>query len=646
MGKDPLNAELEALREQVARLRESERQYRHIVETALEGIWILDAQDRTRFVNGRMAEMLGYTKAEMIGAPLLDFMDEEGRAIARAKLQERRQGVREQHDFRFRRKDGTDLWAIVSTHAIFDDDGRYEGALGMITDITQRKTSEETLRRSEDRYRTVSEFASDWIYWRGPEGDMRYVSPACQDVTGYSPDEFHASPGLLDEVVLPEDRHVWQGHCHATGHEKRHEPKVFRIVTKDGQIRWISHVCRPVFDRQGRFLGTRASNRVVTELKEAEQALRQTNELLERVFDTTHILVAFMDADFNFLRVNRAYAESDDRTPEFFVGKNHFDIYPHPENEVIFREVVASGQPRSFYAKPFEYAGHPERGVTYWDWTLHPVKPASGQVEGVLLCLVNVTEREQAQGQLRQRQADLAHVSRLSTIGEMTSSLAHEINQPLAAIANYAQAWLQAIRSGRLDAEELREDVTQIAAQAERAGQIVRRVRSFIRKEDTQRTRVDIADLVREAADLAEVETREYGVVLRLELDGATHPVVADAIQIEQVILNLVRNALEAMKHRRKKERKLSIRTAAVDDGCVEVAVRDSGTGLSADHQADRLFEPFFTTKPEGMGMGLAISRTIVEAHGGRLWASGNPDHGMTFRFTLPAAQGEQKHAD
>lgn len=645
MGKDPLNAELEALRQEVARLRESERQYRHIVETAREGIWVLDGQDLTRFVNARMAEMLGYTEAEMIGASLLDFMDDEGKVIAQAKLQGRRQGVREQHDFRFQRKDGTDLWAIVSTQPIFGDDGGYQGALKMITDITKRKEAEQALQRSEERYRMVSEFASDWIYWRGSEGDMRYVSPACQDVTGYAPDELRASPALLEQMVHPEDRHLWQEHCRASRHEKLHEPKVFRIITKDGLVRWVSHVCRAVFDQQGRFLGTRASNRDITKRTEAEQALRQTNELLERVFDTTHILIAFMDANFNFLRVNRAYAESDDRTPEFFVGRSHFDIYPHPENEAVFREVVTSGQPRSFYARPFEYAGHPERGVTYWDWTLHPVKSASGQVEGVLLCLVNVTERERAQAQVQQRQAELAHVSRLSTMGEMASTLAHEINQPLSAIANYAQACLQAVSSGRVDTDEIREDVTHIAAQAERAGQIVRRTRSFVRKDDSQRSRVDIADLVREAADLAEIETREHGVALRLELDGAPHPVLADAVQIEQVILNLVRNALEAMKHQQRNRRKLSIRTTFARDGCVEVAVHDSGRALPAEEMG-RLFEPFFTTKPEGMGMGLAISRTIVEAHGGRLWASANPDRGMTFRFTLPVVEGVQHHAD
>jgi PAS domain S-box-containing protein len=156
-----------------------------------------------------------------------------------------------------------------------------------------------------------------------------------------------------------------------------------------------------------------------TERKRAEEALRDTNELLEKIFSTTHLLIAYMDTDFNFIRVNRAYAEADGREPEFFVGKNHFDLYPHEENEAIFRRVVETGEPYTAYAKPFEYAEHPERGVTHWDWTLHPVQDASGKVEGLVLCLVNVTERIKAEEELR-RHRD--HLEELVT--ERTAELA------------------------------------------------------------------------------------------------------------------------------------------------------------------------------------------------------------------------------
>ena len=156
-----------------------------------------------------------------------------------------------------------------------------------------------------------------------------------------------------------------------------------------------------------------------TERKRAEEALRDTNELLEKIFSTTHLLIAYMDTDFNFIRVNRAYAEADGREPEFFVGKNHFDFYPHEENEAIFRRVVETGEPYTAYAKPFEYAEHPERGVTHWDWTLHPVKDASGKVEGLVLGLVNVTERIKAEEELRVHRDHLEEL-----VAERTTALA------------------------------------------------------------------------------------------------------------------------------------------------------------------------------------------------------------------------------
>jgi len=156
-----------------------------------------------------------------------------------------------------------------------------------------------------------------------------------------------------------------------------------------------------------------------TERKRTGEALRDTNELLEKIFSTTHLLIAYMDTDFNFIRVNRAYAEADDREPEFFVGRNHFDLYPNEENEAIFRRVVETGEPYNTYAKPFEYAEHPERGVTHWDWTLHPVKDASGKAEGLVLCLVNVTKRVEAEEELRKHRDRLEEL-----VAERTAELA------------------------------------------------------------------------------------------------------------------------------------------------------------------------------------------------------------------------------
>jgi signal transduction histidine kinase len=235
----------------------------------------------------------------------------------------------------------------------------------------------------------------------------------------------------------------------------------------------------------------------------------------------------------------------------------------------------------------------------------------------------------------RQHQAELAHAARLHTLGEMAAGLAHELNQPLAAIVNYARGCALRLRAGDVEREQLIEVIEEMSEQALRAGEVLRRVREFARTGELHRERLDPTELVREAARLAEVDARRLGVAMRLESSGDTPPVEVDRIQVEQVILNLVRNGFEAMEVPRG-PRELRIRTSTTAHGEIEIAVSDTGTGLP-EGVASRVFDPFYTTKPDGLGLGLAISRSIIEAHGGRLWAS-NGGRGATFHFTLPAA--------
>jgi len=226
----------------------------------------------------------------------------------------------------------------------------------------------------------------------------------------------------------------------------------------------------------------------------------------------------------------------------------------------------------------------------------------------------------------------------------MAAGLAHEINQPLSAIVSYAKGCARRMRAGLGQPDELLQAMEEIATQAGRADQIVRRLRDFVRKRAPRRERVELNELVRGAARLIAGEVAERRITLRLELAAGMPPVEVDSIQIEQVILNLVRNGFEAMHNPHPEQSVLSIRTAIVDRDAVEVAVCDAGEGLSVEH-ADRLFDPFFTTKPQGLGMGLSISRSIVEAHGGRLWATRNPERGTTFRFTVPVPDGVRNAA-
>jgi C4-dicarboxylate-specific signal transduction histidine kinase len=259
---------------------------------------------------------------------------------------------------------------------------------------------------------------------------------------------------------------------------------------------------------------------------------------------------------------------------------------------------------------------------------------------------LEMDERRRAEEQVHRHRAELAHVARLSIAGEMMAELTHELNQPLSAISSYSQACLRLLYSDRReDREELLSSLHQVGVQADRAAEIVRRLRRFVTKAKPVQTAVDINALVREVAELICIDARMAQAEVRFELAESLPLVLADRIQIEQVLVNLIRNALEAMRESPAGSRRLTIRTAFDRANCIVVDLGDSGSGIPAE-VIDHIFERFFTTKPNGMGMGLAISQSIIESHGGKLWATPNATRGSTFHFTLPINGGASSHGN
>jgi C4-dicarboxylate-specific signal transduction histidine kinase len=253
---------------------------------------------------------------------------------------------------------------------------------------------------------------------------------------------------------------------------------------------------------------------------------------------------------------------------------------------------------------------------------------------------LEMDERRRAEEQVQQHQAELAHVARLSTVGEMVAELTHELNQPLSAICSYAQACQRLLRSGREDdLTELMASLHQVGEQADRAAEIIRRLRRFVTKAKPVQTAVDINALIREVVELTSIDARMAQAEVCFELADALPSVMSDRIQIEQVVVNLMRNAFEAMRDSEPGFRRLTVRTAFDGPGQIVVDLCDSGVGVSPD-MIDRVFDRFFTTKPNGMGMGLAISQSIIKNHGGRLWVNTNANRGSTFHFTLPIDHG------
>ncbi len=252
----------------------------------------------------------------------------------------------------------------------------------------------------------------------------------------------------------------------------------------------------------------------------------------------------------------------------------------------------------------------------------------------------DLTERQETETRLQELQSELVHISRLTAMGEMASTLAHELNQPLSAIANYMKGSRRLLESSSDERSVMiRDAVDKAAEQAMRAGQIIRRLRDFVARGESERRVESVKKLVEEASALALVGAKDQGVRVRFLLDPTVDLVLADKVQIQQVLLNLIRNAIEAMES--SDNRELVIASSAADDDVLTISVADTGQGIATEMMA-QLFQPFVTTKRQGMGVGLSISRTIIESHGGRIWADSNPGGGTIFRFTLRTVNKEE----
>ena len=305
-----------------------------------------------------------------------------------------------------------------------------------------------------------------------------------------------------------------------------------------------------------------------------------------------------------------------------------------------FEETYKPNMDRCFAGEEVNFAGWfpTPAGRKYLVATYSPLRPDTERVEAALAVTRDLTDHIQASEALQQAQAELAHVTRVTTLGELTASIAHEVNQPLAAIVADANASLNWLATSTPDLGNVREALAAIVKDSHRAANVIQRIRQLATKTGPQNARLDVNDVIRDVVPLIGTEVRSHEVSLRIDLAPALPPVVADRIQLQQVLINFVINGIEAMASVDDRSRELVIRSRPHDDDHVVVAVQDAGVGIDPQ-KTDQLFSAFYTTKPDGMGMGLSISRSIIEAHGGRLWATANADHGATFHFALPKTQ-------
>lgn len=330
--------------------------------------------------------------------------------------------------------------------------------------------------------------------------------------------------------------------------------------------------------------------------------------------------------------------------PDEVIGKNVNMLMPDPyrtQHDGYLTRYMTTGE-RRIIGIGRVVVGERKDGSTF-PMELSVGEMISGQQRFFTGFVRDLTERDAAERRLQDVQGELVHVSRLTALGEMASAMAHELNQPLTAAASFMKGCLILLTRKPLDEVRLADMISQGADQALRAGQIIRRLRDFVSKGEAERRIESLPQLLEEAGALAMIGARERSVRLRYDIDPRVNLVLADKVQIQQVALNLIRNGIEAMEDSASKE--IFVRAKPADEDMVEVSVSDTGHGITPE-AAEQLFQPFMTTKAQGMGIGLSISRTIIEAHGGRIWMDPNPKGGAIFRFTLPGVREEELKGD
>jgi PAS domain S-box-containing protein len=502
--------------------------------------------------------------------------------------------------------------------------------------IQERRIGESELRESESRFRVVADAAPVLIWMSGVDRLCTFFNKPWLDFTGRTLQQ-ELGNGWAEDVHPDDLERCLKVYTEAFDARKPFVMQ-YRLRRKDGTYRWVSDHGLARYDAEEKFSGYIGSAVDVTELVDKDAALKKSEERMRLAADAVNLGIWEWDLDSNEIwatderRSLLGWPVSGRVTFEDFISG------VHPEDRNRVRQMIGEAiEGRKDYDS--EYRLVLPDGIVRWMATRGRVHfDAKGKPARVLGITIDITARKQAELDAKQRHDDLSHLSRVALIGELTASIAHEINQPLGAILSNAEAAELLLESESPALDEIRRILADIRNDNLRASEIIRHLRLLARKRRMQVQSLDLNEVVSEVAKLMEIEAMRRSVALRTEFTAGQPTVLGDRVHLQQVLINLILNGMEAMAGTPQAQRCLCLRTATNGERRVEISVTDCGQGI-APEKLPRLFDSFFTTKENGMGLGLAIARSIVDAHQGRISAENNLDGGATFRFDLPISE-------